>query len=298
VEFILVTSLLNKIVIGTAQFGLDYGINNKSGKVSKDEVYKILDLLKESGIEFIDTAQAYGDSEFVLGSYLKERNISFQIVSKLQNCTHEEVGIKVQESLERLHIKSLYGILLHSFDTHLKNPLTYKKLSSLKETGIVNKVGFSLYFPNQLTKILEDNIEVDIVQIPYNLFDRRFEKYLPMLKERDIEIHVRSVFLQGLFFMKPKDLLPNLQEFSRYISLLEKLSLELKISIHELALLFVISNQLIDKAVVGIDNVNHLKDIINVLNNNNKFELVSSQKHTFSKLEVENEAILIPSNWN
>jgi aryl-alcohol dehydrogenase-like predicted oxidoreductase len=298
VEFILVTSLLNKIVIGTAQFGLNYGINNKSGKIFKDEVYKILDLLKESGIEFIDTAQAYGDSEFVLGGYLKERNISFQIVSKLQNCIHEEVGIKVQESLERLHIKSLYGILLHSFDTYLKNPFTYKKLSSLKETGIVNKVGFSLYSPNQLTKILEDNIEVDIVQIPYNLFDRRFEKYLPMLKERDIEIHVRSVFLQGLFFMKPKDLPPNLQEFSQYISLLEKLSLELKISIHELALLFVISNQLIDKAVVGIDNVNHLKDIINVLNDNNKFELVSSQKHTFSKLEVENEAILIPSNWN
>lgn len=291
-------NLLNKLVIGTAQFGLDYGINNKSGKVPKDEVYKILDSANENGIEFIDTAQLYGDSEILLGSYLKDRGTSFNIISKLQDCTPDEVETKVQESLDRLHSKKLYGILLHSFDTYLKNPLVYKTLLSLKERGTIGNVGFSLYYPEQLLKLINDDIEIDLVQIPYNLFDRRFENYFEILRERNIEIHVRSVFLQGLFFMPPENLPLKLKEFFEYLSLIKETSAKLKMSIYELALLFVISNTSIDKAVIGVDNVKHIMDIINSINDSYKLGLVNSNKIIFSKLEVKNETILIPSNWN
>lgn len=291
-------NLLNKIVIGTAQFGLDYGINNKTGKIPPEEVFKILDLMKQYEIDFVDTAQAYGNSENVLGLYQKEKSISFQTISKLHNCSPKEVKNLLQQSFERLHIDKLYGLLLHSFDTYINNPSVYNSVLSLKRDGLINKVGFSLYYLEQLQKILEDNIEVDLVQVPYNLFDRRFEKYFSELKKRKVEIHTRSIFLQGLFFMQPDELPQKLKEFSTYISRLKELSKKLKLTIHESALLFVVSNPLIDKAVVGIDNVNHLKDIISVLNDNNKYELINSGKHLFSELKIENETILIPSNWN
>ncbi len=289
--------LLNKIALGSAQFGLDYGINNKTGKIPREDVYKILDSLMENKIEFIDTAQAYGESENILGSYIRENNSSFKIISKIQDCAHDKVEILIRKTIERLAVKNLYGLLLHSFDTYTKNPSTYKKVISAKSDGLIEKAGFSLYYPNQLIKILDDNIEFDLVQIPYNLFDRRFEKYFHVLKERNVEIHVRSVFLQGLFFMQPGDLPQNLKEFSDQLLLLKEYSAKLGITIYELALLFVISNPLIDKSVIGIDNVYHLEDIIKVLNDNQKLEYVNSQKTFLSKLEIGNETILIPSNW-
>lgn len=290
-------SLLKKIVIGTAQFGLDYGVNNKSGKIPGDEVFIILDLLQASGIEILDTAQAYGDSENILGNYHKKQNKFFQIISKLQDCPPNQVENKVLESLGRLNVRNLYGVLLHSFDTYLKNPQTFKVLASLKKTGIVGKVGFSLYYPHDIDKLLEDDVAFDVIQIPYNLFDRRFEKYFSILKKRKIEVHVRSVFLQGLFFIEPKMLPRNLAEFSKHLTLLNELSVKIGVNVHELALLFVVSNPLVDKAVIGIDNVNHLKDIISVLNDNSKLEIIISRKSVLSELKVENEKILIPSNW-
>jgi aryl-alcohol dehydrogenase-like predicted oxidoreductase len=169
---------------------------------------------------------------------------------------------------------------------------------TLKKDDIVGRAGFSLYYPYQLEKILNDEIEIDIVQIPYNLFDRRFENYFQTLRERNIEIHVRSVFLQGLFFMKVKELPAKLKGFAEYISLLKNTANELKINIHELALLFVISNPFTDKIVIGVDNVKHIMDIINTLKDKNKLELVCSNKNRLDKLRVNNETILIPSNWN
>ncbi len=290
-------SLLKKIVIGTAQFGLDYGVNNKSGKIPGDEVCIILDLLQANGIEILDTAQAYGDSENILGNYHKEQNTSFRIISKLQDCRPDQVENKVIESLGRLNVGNLYGILLHSFDTYLNNPQTFKTLASLKNTGIVEKVGFSLYYPHDLDKLLKDDVAFDLIQIPYNLFDRRFENYFPLLKERKVEVHVRSVFLQGLFFIEPKKLPRELAEFSNYLTLLNDLSVKIGVNVHALALLFVVSNPLVDKAVIGIDNVNHLKDIIGVLNDKDKLEIIISRKSVLSELKVENEKILIPSNW-
>ena len=290
--------LLDKIVLGTAQFGLDYGINNKTGKIPKAEVYKILDSLKEYTINYIDTAQVYGESENVLGAYIKNNSSSFKIISKIHNCSPGEIEKLTKESIQRLGVNNLYGMLLHNYDNYEKNPSIYKSIVSTKSEGLIEKAGFSLYYPNQLIKILDDNLEFDIIQIPYNLFDRRFEKYFQILKEKNVEIHVRSVFLQGLFFKQPGDLPPNLKEFSDHLLLLNDFSAKLGITIYELALLFVISNQLIDKAVIGIDNVDHLKAIIDVLNDNKKLEFVNSHKSILIKLEIENETLLIPSNWN
>lgn len=290
--------LLNKIVLGTAQFGLDYGINNKTGKIPKEEVYKILDRLKENSIDYIDTAQAYGDSENVLGSYIKNHNSSFKIISKIQDCAPNEVEIQIGKTLESLSIKDLYGLLLHSFDTYINDPLVYKKVISAKHNGLIEKAGFSLYYPNQLVRILDDNIEFDLVQIPYNLFDKRFEKYFPVLKNKGVEIHVRSVFLQGLFFMKPDELKGNLKELSGHLGMLKEISENLGFTIHELALLSAISNPLIDKAVIGVDNVYHLNDIITIANNKTKYEVLASNKSTLEKLVFNNETLLIPSNWN
>ncbi len=293
-----VNTLLERIVIGSAQFGLNYGINNKTGKIPKDKVYEILDFTRNSGIVFVDTAQVYGDSENILGEYVRDRNASLKIISKLFDCAPEKAELLIRESLDKLQTNRLYGILLHCFDTYAKNPMVYKKLELLKEAGLTDKIGFSLYSPRQLCKILDDKIEFDLVQIPYSIFDYRFEKYFPALRKRNVEIHVRSIFLQGLVFMKPLNLPSQLKEFSGALVSADKLSVRLGLKHHELALLFVISNGLIDKVVVGIDNLDHIKEIVSTLNDYSKLEIVSCQKHLFSMLEVKNETILIPSNWN
>jgi aryl-alcohol dehydrogenase-like predicted oxidoreductase len=285
---------VNKVALGTVQFGLDYGINNKTGKVDKREVSGILHYAKQVGIDMLDTAFMYGDSESVLGKCLAQSNLDFNIVSKYPDKQQTAVAQVVEESLARLEVKSLYGYLFHSFDTYRQNPELWKEFEAIKELKKVRKIGFSLYYPSELDMLLHDKIRFDIVQLPYSIFDRRFECYFSLLKEADVEICVRSVFLQGLFFKKPEELNGFFLSVKDKIIELRKLSASIGLSVAEICINFTICNSDIDRVVIGVDSLQNLVENIEGLG---KCKNLSIHVNELRDLSVTDEQIILPFNW-
>jgi aryl-alcohol dehydrogenase-like predicted oxidoreductase len=284
---------MNKLALGTVQFGLDYGINNKNGQTKPEDVYKILDLARSSGILTLDTAYAYGNSEVVIGKYLEEHS-GFSIVSKIPNKENLNIKLVYEESRERLHQDTIYGYLYHNFSIYEENPHTFQELLSLKKEGKVSKIGFSLYYPSELRKILDENLDIDLIQVPYSIFDQRFQKHFSELKARGIEIHVRSVFLQGLVFKKPEDLDPDFLLIKPKLEKLIKIAKDSKVPISALCLNFATLNPLIDKVVIGVDTLENLQENLHDLELNN---LVFQWYNDLKELSETNEDIILPINW-
>ncbi|AFM05858.1 putative oxidoreductase, aryl-alcohol dehydrogenase like protein [Bernardetia litoralis DSM 6794] len=281
---------ISKIGVGTVQFGLDYGISNTKGKVSPNEVSQILKLAEDNRIAYLDTARAYGNSEQVLGMNLKN---SFNIVSKISPAAknaHQEIKI----SLENLQIEKLYAYLFHDFDTFKNQPSLWEELKEAKSEGKVKKIGFSLYYPSELELLFEQNIEFDILQIPYNLFDRRFEPYFQKLKSKNIEIHVRSVFLQGLFFMDNQNLSTHFDSASKKLTDLHVLAKNHQLNKTALPLFFVLNNPNIDVALLGLSSLSDLEKNLKIIND---FDKIEQLKLDFTTFEEQNEKIILPFLW-
>jgi aryl-alcohol dehydrogenase-like predicted oxidoreductase len=284
--------LLEKICLGTAQFGLDYGINNTRGKIPKNEVFKILEYALQNGIEFIDTAYAYGDSEKVLGDFIKNKpnGKKFKIISKIPNVGNIDKAI--EETFTNLRVDKLYGYLVHNFNSFLENTKIFDTLLRLKHTGKVEKIGFSLYYPEEYYKI--KNLEIDILQIPYSIFDQRFCKIFEELKEKKIEIHARSVFLQGLVFKKPEELEGRFSKLKDKLLYINSLSKELGIPLNAIFLNFVLENESVDKVVIGVDRLENLKENIDSLS----FQNIVKQLHQrLVELKETDEDIILPIRW-
>ena len=210
----------------------------------------------------------------------------FQIVSKYPKCS-QTVSECFAKTLKNLRRESLYGYLLHHFSIYETNPSIWDELVSLKREGRVLKIGFSLYEPEELERVFEDGIEFDIVQVPYNVFDRKFERYFPMLRQSGVEIHVRSTFLQGLFF-KDRDSLPDkLKPLRPYLEQLDVYSAANDISVAEAALNFNLQNPYIDGVLIGVDNVGQLQS--------NLSSVIA--KRIDLNIKVKEEELLNPANW-
>ena len=198
----------NKLALGTVQFGQNYGVSGGK-QVSRAEVGRILSYAKLHGINTLDTAIEYGDSEQALGETRVE---NFKVVTKLPAIPSECESIRqwvkdsVKESLDRLRIPQLHGLLLHRSGDLLGSlgPRLYEALSACKEQGLVRKIGISVYDPNELGTIL-DRYQMDLLQAPFNVLDHRLETsgWMQRLHDSGVELHVRSVFLQGLLLMAP-----------------------------------------------------------------------------------------------
>src|SRR3989344_1832186 len=185
---------MNKLAMGTAQFGLDYGINNKQGKIPLKEIFKILDTCLLKGIDTLDTAPDYGDSEKKIGEYTRLKGSNFKIISKLPvNVNSQNLDTILNKSLSNLQTDKIYGIIFHNFQSYTAHPQVLENLYRYQEKGVVKKIGFSFYYNKNLELLLSKNIKFDIVQVPYSIFDGRFATYFPDLKKRGVEIHVRSV---------------------------------------------------------------------------------------------------------
>ena len=284
-----------KIAIGTVQFGQNYGIANSTGKVTKSEVKKILNLSRNSGINTIDTAVSYGDSEQVLGELGVD---DFQVITKIPqipnhiNDIEKWINGSIKESLKRLRIQSLYGLLLHN-SYSLNN--TYGEdivqvLTSLKSNGIVRKIGVSIYDPIEL-QFSSLMMPLDLIQAPFNILDRRLEVsgWLNHLDSQGTEIHTRSTFLQGLLLMSLEEMHPYFKQWNHIWAMWKKWQNNHNKSSLEGCIQFALSRSAIDKVVVGIDSLDHLKAILD-----------SSQK---GKLQISNnfisndQKLINPSNW-
>lgn len=289
---------IDRICLGTAQFGLNYGIANKKGKVPRDEVFRILDYAHNKGIKTLDTAHSYGNSEFVIGEVIDERKYDFKIISKISsvnNFNSNKIKKLLNESFSRLKIKKIHGYLVHNFDDLLKYEYLWKTLEGFKNEGLVERIGFSLYRPQELETIFSKKIDFDILQVPYSVFDRRFEQYFKRLKDEGVEIYARSVFLQGLAFLEPTALPQNLKDARVYLERLQGLILDNDISVNALCLNFVLLNPDIDKAIIGVDSLEHLKENSEFVN---LIERVRDIHDGLNGLKIENENLILPYKWN
>lgn len=285
---------MSKLGLGTAQFGLKYGINNSQGKISNEEAFKILKHCAKNGIEFLDTASDYGDSEKILGRCLGKIKSDFKVISKLRNCDLEDVESVFLATLARIGQNSLYGYLIHDFDFFIKNPSIWNTLVKFKQSGHVGKIGFSLYSPTQLKTLYSRKVDFDIVQVPYNVLDQRFESEFKQLKEKKVEIHIRSVFLQGLLFKKLEKLEDFFEPIAQKLTHLQNISRENKISISNLLLGFVHLNRNIDKIIIGVDSLNNLKENLNYPNYLTRIKSIYAELQTLSE---KNENMILPINW-
>ncbi|MFM4944053.1 aldo/keto reductase [Aeromonas bivalvium] len=190
-----------RLALGTVQFGLDYGISNHAGEVADAELDAILTLARKLGMDTLDTAQAYGKAEARLGVC---NSTDFRVITKLSpNIDAADLAVSLDSSLQRLARPSVEGLLLHRSQD--ASPALFERLADLQHQGKVGKVGVSVYSPEELTRWLEQGYPLELVQLPANLLDQRFLRagWLDRLQAMGCEIHVRSLFLQGLLLMQP-----------------------------------------------------------------------------------------------
>lgn len=277
---------MSKLVLGTVQFGCRYGINS-AGRPDIEAVKEILRAASQGGIATLDTSSAYGNAEEVLGQCLEATGLRFDIVSKYPKGMAGVADV-FEQSLKRLGSKELYGYLLHHFDLFLENRRLWHDFLELREKGKVRKIGFSLYNPEELELLLREKVDFDLIQLPRNIFDRRFDPYMEELKSKGVEIHVRSTFLQGLFYMSRTNLPKKLEPLRKYLEELDAYSKENAASITELALGFNIQNPCIDGVLIGVDNASQLRGNL-AADTAVKLEL---------DIDVREKELLNPGNWN
>ena len=284
-----------RLALGTAQFGLSYGIANQNGQVSRSAAKAMLQLAAANGIDTLDTAIAYGESETCLGEVGTQ---GFKLVTKLpvvpNGCANinDWVQEQVGASLSRLCVSAIYGLLLHSPGQLLgaNGKALYQILQGLKETGQVEKVGVSIYAPSEL-EVLTPRFYFDLVQAPFNLVDRRLctTGWLQRLKDEGVEIHTRSAFLQGLLLM-PQAAIPVI--FASWSDLWSKWHGWLarhNVSAVRACLAFPLSFPDIDRVVVGADSVAQLDQIISAA--------FSVAPNDLPDLQCDAENLINPARW-
>lgn len=285
-----------KIAIGTAQFGMRYGISNTTGKVSDLDIYKILNLAQKLNINTIDTAIDYGDAEERLGKNNLKR---FNLISKLPSIPNNVDDVAswmyevVKNSTKVLNIDQLYCLLLHKPNEILgeRGDSLIKGLDLLKEKGLLKKTGISIYSPEELNLLLP-KYDFQIVQSPVNLIDNRLRNsgWLKKLVSKNIEVHARSIFLQGLLLMEEESIQSKiLKENSAIRKWLIWKKDNPKYSAYQVCLNYLLNYSGISKLIIGFDNFKQFSECLNSVNSINHFH--------FPDIPCDDENVLNPSKW-
>lgn len=285
---------ISRLILGTVQFGLDYGISNKRGQITHKEVNTILAKAGMAGIKTLDTAAAYGESEAIIGTSLRETGASFQIISKYPpNQPELTIAEAFQNSLNKLRVSYLHAYLLHSYSSYRSKPDIVAELQQLKESGKVKKIGVSLYHPEEALELLEKNVPIDVVQFPYSVLDRRFEDVMPLLRQRGVETHVRSVYLQGLYFMTPNTLPAHFSPVAPKLAGLQQLAKEHHLPLGAMLLGFALANPNMTNVVIGVESLATLQENTDYCRTTLSRELIQE----LETYQEHNEEIIFPYKW-
>ena len=272
---------ISKITLGTAQLGLNYGISNINGKPDFKTALNILKFSYENGINSFDTSPAYGNSEEILGSFLnsgiEKRIYEPIIITKLPSVNIKEkitydlvysyVKHQINQSIKSLKLKHIPIYLLHHApDIFLKDGIIIESLEQLKSEGLIDKFGISAYHPEEIEASLNFK-EIEVIEVPINIFDQRLIKtgLLSKLKRSNYIIIARSIYLQGLFFISPKNLPKYLESAKTHLKKLNNLAKTKNISISKIAFLFVRDLAEITSLIVGVENIEQIKGNLNFL---------------------------------
>lgn len=300
---------ISKITLGTAQLGMDYGIANKFGEPKISNSVDVLSKAIDLGITSFDTARVYGESERILGDFFKKNNLVDQVnvitkISQIKltkeisvDSIYEFLKEQILLSLNQLKLNQIPMCLLHNVeDLNSYGDLIVDAMSLLKKNGYVKKIGISSYLPDDVKNFLNYD-QLDVIQIPVNIFDLRLIKsnLLKELQEKNTIIFARSIFLQGLFFIEHDDIPPYLINAKNYLKELDELTNHYKISINELALLFVRDLKEISSLVLGIDTSKQLEENMLIL----KKPPLSNKiiDNIFNKFSNVPENVINPSLW-
>lgn len=290
-----------RLGLGTVQFGLDYGISNMHGKPSLSEVKQILHDAEHMGLNILDTAAFYGNSEEVLGEVLNG-STAFGIITKTppfkcERMTNDHAW-KLKEtfaqSLQKLRADSVYGLLIHHTDDLLAadGERLMDAMLELKAHGLVSKIGVSIYNGQQIERVLERYC-IDLIQVPINVFDQRLVDggQLAWLKREGVEVHARSIFLQGLLLMRPqavssffKPLEETLQKYHAALQVSNLTPLQG-------ALAYVKSLEMIDCVVVGVTTAQELQQIVDAHRN------VPARLPIWREFSCNDEQMINPAMW-
>ena len=284
-----------KLVLGTVQFGLNYGITNDAGQVKSKDVADIIEHANKSNISMLDTASAYGNSESVLGSLATQ---NFMVISKVPSVAALKTSIHdcINQSLENLKRKSTYGVMLHDEADLLSSKKPYDELIKAKENKLVKKIGCSFYTVDALKQAFDMNYQLDLIQIPLNCLDQRFlvSGILEEAKKRGVEVHCRSLFLQGLLLDSnanlPKKLIPFKSVLDKFFDFCKVYNL----TPLETTLKFLQQADMIDYGVVGCISKLQLSEITTAYKKIQNLE----RYFDFRELSSEDDILINPTLWN
>lgn len=295
----------SRLCLGTVQFGLDYGVNNKVGKPSKAEVFEMLDIAVDRGIFYYDTAAAYGNAEELLGEYLMSRGgkSKFEIISKLkpnlideQSNNHDNVVEKeIIKSLKKMNLEVLNGYLLHT-PSNFYDSKIIEDLTRCKEKGLVKNIGVSVYEFNHAIDVVS-SATVDYIQVPYSIFDQRIDHdhFFEIAQNNKVKVFARSAFLQGLLLMDSNNLPQYLKHARVYLNQFENILKKYNMSRDEGAIVFSYQSPDIDYLVIGVDNRKQLIRNIDLVEKNEiNQDYILEIKEKFSNIE---DNIIFPSLW-
>ena len=290
--------MCNRICMGTVQLGQHYGINNALGrKPNLQESFNLLEKAINSGVNFFDTASAYGDAEIILGKFGINR-FPVKIISKLRPKLPADSKIVLSEikcSLDRLNLNSLEGYLFHNVeDFYIEEKLRGLKLA--KEIGLTKNIGVSIYEPADALNVIQDK-DIDFIQIPYNVLDQRLDEtnFFELAEKNNVTIFARSAFLQGLLLMTRENIPPNLKDAWIYIEKFQNIARKYNFTPSEAALLFAYCHKKIDYVLFGVETIQQLEDNLQILDKADKFK--NCHEELSGNFKNISRKIIVPSLW-
>lgn len=284
----------NRFILGTVQFGLNYGINNQNGKPSEESVFEILNEAYENNIRQLDTADAYGDAQKLIGKFSASSGKQFLINTKFKVDEALPIHRQLESSFEQLNAKQINVYFYHRFEEMVKYPHTISELQQLKRKGNISKTGISVYTNKEFETCIHAD-HVDVIQLPFNLLDNFSKRgsLLKKAKEKGKEIQVRSVFLQGLFFKNLNSFPECLQPLKQYVSQVKEKASGKRLSVYDLALAYVLKKKEIDQIIIGVDSIQQLQANLNAA----ATVLDEELEKEIDSIDVAEEELLYPYNW-
>ena len=286
----------NRLILGTVQMGLPYGINNSEGQISFDHCIEILNHAFENGIRYLDTAEAYGNAHKIIGAYhSSHQHKKFDVITKLPYLFEGKLDDKINGYINELSVEKLYALLFHSFQSYKDSISLIPELHKFKEKGMLRFVGVSVYTNEELKEVIHD-FDIDIIQLPFNLFDNINLRgsLLQEAKKKGKIIHTRSCFLQGIFYMPINSNHKIVKALRNELLLIHQILKKNDLSIAQLALNYCLQQKDIDNILIGVDNVsqlyNNLKDAEVFLNEETIEEI--------NEINIVNTNLLNPALWN
>lgn len=294
-----------KLCLGTAQFGMDYGVCG-GRKPTLPDVISMLDYATQNGVDAIDTAVAYGDAESVVGEFLRLRTLPREDLFVVSKFSSEIFGsdnqrdydsaliAQVEESLKRLHLDYLDAYICHNPSAVCDERIACA-MKRIVDLGLTRHVGFSIYESDEALSCLA-NTKLDFIQAPFSVFDQRMSRdgVLSRCAQKNVDVHCRSVFVQGLALMEPNEVPEYLKGFRPYISSFRELCSECGVSPRSMAMAFVKNHAEISHLVFGVDNMEQLRGNISSFNESVPTDVIDEAARLFFNIP---SALVMPNKW-